>query len=185
MNKYNEREVHILKALNILLAEFPNAKLSEANYKAYLRRLRDFPLALVLQAIEDVASDNLQFYPPAGVIYARAIKLREMAQDIPTAHEAWEAALSKWNPPRSEYLSHPNVDRAVRAIGGWKHLGYSDNLIADRARFLDAYRTFQDRDRQMARLPASVREHVAQLADENKKAQVDEAIAQLLAGKKK
>jgi hypothetical protein len=172
------------KCLAYLSALFPKFPLNAATIKAYDKALRDIPDDILLQAVEAVAV-KCKFFPTVSEIRDTVLDLQQSIEKMPTAGEAWDAALSRWRPPRSEYYDHPIVERCVRAIGGWTYLANSNNLVSDRARFLDAYRTFQDRDRQMARLPASVKEHVAQLADENKKAQVDEAIAQLLAGKKK
>ncbi len=183
MKKYNDSDNAIIQALTNLLTQFPGQKFAAENYKGYLSVFQDLPVQHILDSINGIGAEGREFFPPAGVIKARAFDLRDVALDIPTAYEAWEAALSKWNPPASKWLDHPLVDRAVRGIGGWTYLGNSSNLMADRARFIEAFDTFRDKERQMERLPAGVRDRIEARIDEHKEKQVNEAITKLLKGK--
>ncbi len=183
MKKYSDRDDAIIQALTNLLTLFPREKFAAENYKGYLSVFQDLPVQHILDAINEIGAEGREFFPPAGVIKARAFDLRDVALEIPTAYEAWEAALSKWNPPASKWLDHPLVDKAVRGIGGWTYLGFSSNNMADRARFIEAYETSRDKEKQMERLSAGVRGRIEARIDERNEKQVNEAITKLLKGK--
>ncbi len=183
MKKYSDDDTAIIQAITNLLTAFPGQDFTRENFKGYLSVFQDLPVQHVLDAINGLAAEGREFFPPAGVIKARAFDLRDVGLDIPTAYEAWDAALSKWNPPASKWLDHPLVDKAVRGIGGWTYLGCSSNLMADRARFIEAFDTFRDKEKQMERLPDGVRGRIEARIDEHKAKQVDEAITKLLKGK--
>ena len=172
----------INECLAYLSALFPKFPLTDATAAAYARVLQDVPDELLLDAVEDIGC-RAKWFPAAGEIREAAFSLGDKALDIPTAYEAWDAALSKWNPPASKWLDHPLVDKAVRGIGGWTYLGCSSNLMADRARFIEAFDTFRDKEKQMERLPDGVRGRIEARIDEHKAKQVDEAITKLLKGK--
>jgi len=56
------------------------------------------------------------------------------------------------------------IEAAVRAIGGWERLGNSDNDIADRARFIEAYNMLAKRRRDTTLMLSEVRELTKRLA---------------------
>jgi len=55
------------------------------------------------------------------------------------------------------------VQRAVDAIGGLSYLRYSEDAVADRARFVQAYDALAEREQREARMLPEVRAVVEQL----------------------
>jgi len=99
---------------------------------------------------------------------------------VPLANDAWAEVVGRvrkggfWyadenglyhrRAPTAGDWSHPLIDRAIEGIGGWRSLTDPDALDGvNRARFLEAYRTYQERQRQDQALLPMVREAVGQL----------------------
>ena len=61
------------------------------------------------------------------------------------------------------------VEAAVASIGGWAYLRReTDNLVADRARFIEAYNTTERREQQRAEMAPGVREMVDKIIEQRR-----------------
>ena len=171
----SNKDERIIDALMVLSGEFPNVTLSEANYKAYLLVLKDLPVELVELACQQLAGANREFYPPAGVIRQAAFDLEEVADETPSALEAWGQV--KGSIPGC----HELTDKAMKSLGGWRAWGQSniDDEPSWRARFIQAYEILQKREQEeKRRLP-----QVAGYIKARKAELVDQEIKKLLGEK--
>ncbi len=97
-----------------------------------------------------------------------------------SAPEAWGEvqrevrAVGHWGRPKLQ----PAVLQAVDAIGGWRHICFSENVTADRARFLEAYTLLRKREMERLQQIPAVTEVQEALVQGRKK--VDTAVAGLL-----
>jgi hypothetical protein len=132
--------IEVMAALQYMAAAYPNFKLTKDTGKVYTEHLADIPLEQ-LQRITKRAIDTCDWFPTVS-------KLREIiAQDVasqnhvPLAFEAWGElmeAISEFGHLNEPIFSHPLVKRVVDNLG-WYELCMSENTIADRARFIQAY----------------------------------------------
>jgi len=166
----------------VLMAGFPafNAKNGtslEQMTNAYHLVLGDLDGDLLMQVAAHLIS-TATFFPSAGEIRRACFHLAEVGLGIPNAQDAWAevSAMTRkgfyrqvdggWyeaRPPRDEDWSHPIIQMAVNAVGGWIALRSSENVVADRARFIQAYDIYQTRYREQERMLPAVREVVEQL----------------------
>ena len=176
----------ISKLIMVLAASFPNfkpgysaaerkARLSEM-VQAYTAILGDLDADRLMQAAYHLASTNTWF-PTASELRQAYFSLDERAAGVPTGDEAWaevkglfHRGYSGYRPPTSETFSHPRVEKALQGIGGWRMLCQSENDAADRARFLQAYETHTQRDRELSRMLPGVRQVIEELADRHRRA---------------
>lgn len=139
----------IRKALALAAAAYPNTKYPKQTVELWCRLLVDLPDGSVEAAVLDYLAASHQFFPAPGVIRQRAISLSNREELTPP--EAWgevRQAMSRVGFYGDPEFSGPAVERAVASVGGWKHLCSSENLVADRARFLEAYEAFARRERE-------------------------------------
>ena len=116
------------------------------------------------------------FFPAAGEIRRAAFHLCEIGTGVPSAQDAWaevsvkirsgfyyvaDGGYYQARPPNPDDWSHPLVQQAVDAVGGWVALRRSENTTADRARFLQAYEAYLVREREGVRMLPGVRQAVA------------------------
>jgi hypothetical protein len=136
---------------------------------AYGTVLVDIPGSLLGRAAISAGASGA-FFPSASELRKAALEIRDLAENIPSANDAWAEVSRKtrtglWaadergfynrRSSKTEDWTHPLIQKAVEGIGGWSVLRQSDNLAADRARFLQAYSAYRERyarDRDM--LPA-------------------------------
>ncbi len=145
--------------------------------KAYHIALGDIDADLLACVVEHIIS-TATFFPSAGEIRSTAYHLAEVGLGIPSAQDAWAevSAMTRkgfykqadggWyqaRPPLPEDWSHPLVQKAVDAVGGWVALRTSENTVADRARFIQAYDVYVERYREQERMLPGVRQAVAEL----------------------
>ncbi|MCH8877794.1 MAG: hypothetical protein IIA89_13390 [Chloroflexi bacterium] len=160
----------ITKALAPLTSVFPNWKGTPETVSVYVRILADLPPELLEMAIVQLLSQDREFMPTPGTIRETALQLEDYASGRLSAPEAWGEAMRLIRGVGSARLDQEGsgddtLDQAMRAVGGWRAVGYSDNPTADRARFIEAYSTIDRREREERRMLPAVREHIAQLAD--------------------
>lgn len=126
--------------------------------------LADIPDPLFAVAALECASTvdgaGRSFFPSPAQIRDAAAQIHARSQKIPTPDDAWAEVLRAaknglynrhdgWYTRRAATesdWSHPLVARAIEGIGGLAHLRTSDNLTADRARFLSAYTQYRTRE---------------------------------------
>lgn len=133
------------------------------------------------------------FFPSAAELRAAYFELAERASGVPTAQDAWAEVCHRlrvrfryvegrgiqksrllreheWSDsfevgaPTAEDWSNPLIQKAIDAVGGWAALCRSENEVADRARFLEAYNVYLAREREATRMLPGVRETVQRLA---------------------
>jgi len=174
-----ERIVGILiAAYPVQVGKLPVDRIA-AMIEAYHIVLHDLPADVLERAVEHCISSHT-FCPAAAELRAAAFGLSEWARRIPTAQDAW-AELTRaqgkgfWQEqeqggyvprlPTAEDWSHPLVQQALEGIGGWAAFRMSDNVAADRARFIQAYEVYLRRAQEEERMLPEVRQAVGQLAD--------------------
>jgi len=151
-----------------LAAMFPNAPvLEDAHFKAYHSILADLDAGLLNLAAKEIGRKST-FYPTAGELRKAAWSLVEKANGIRSAHDAW-AEVCKSFGSHGYYRGAPDwstplIGKAIAAIGGYHELCISENTAADRARFLQAYESYLERDRDDAAMLPEVRETLQRLA---------------------
>ena len=110
------------------------------------------------------------------VLRDATFELMEEASDVPSEDEAW-AEVSKSFGPYGYYRGAPDwscelIGYAIDAVGGYIALCTSDNSVADRAHFKQAYRNLAKRHRSAQRALPEVRQAIAALAAGNGKARL-------------
>lgn len=189
----DEREV--LATLVYLGAMYPQfaSKLQKKDWDrmttAYLDILGDLPADLLRRAGAEAAKKGT-FFPAASEIRAAAIEMRDAAEHLPTAQDAWAeicrikdqggitvsqrlawvtfpdgtreqvCVFTERRAPERDDWSHPLIDQALRGIGGWNMLMDSDLPAAERARFLEAYKDCLKRYRDERDMLPQVREAI-------------------------
>jgi hypothetical protein len=158
------------RVLATLAAAYPRFELPVETLRVYTRLLSDIPGDVLEAAALQHASNNA-FFPTVAELRAAAFSLAEQAVQQPSGFEAWEEvtrAISRYG-----YLREPGVDfqwshdligRTVAALGGWKFLCESENPQADRARFLQGYDVFVQRQRDSQRMLPMVRGQLERLS---------------------
>ena len=167
------------KLMEFLGKAYPRFTLGPETIEVYYQILGDLSLDLVKAAILQLISDDSPWCPSAGQIRGCAFDLLDREANVPTAWDAWAEVCKrigdigydrKWIPE----FSHSLIKRTVDAVGGWLVLCMSENAIADRARFVQAYETLAKRERAQARMLPQVRKVLELVGDE--KRQVIEAV---------
>ena len=111
----------------------------------YIRLLSDLDGDAVLGACLDHISKS-SWFPGVDELRKRAIKISKGTKKEITALEAWGMALKSYNFVGAKEEMSPLIEKTVESLGGWTRLGRSTNTTADRARFVEAYNSFLDRD---------------------------------------
>jgi hypothetical protein len=151
----------IAEILTVLAAAYPRFKLPVETIRIYEQTLSDIPVDALHAATLDLVAES-KFFPTVSEIRKSAFAL--MAQDDGTldAYSAWAITLDfvrdgrgnpitgkvrKWDIP-------PEVEQAVRQIGGWSYLAQTENIVADRARFLECFdRAVEKQEYKIRQLP--------------------------------
>lgn len=145
-------------------------------FRVYHLILGDLDADLLLKAALGLVGTNT-FYPAAGELRRAYFDLVDAANNIPDAYQAWAEVLalfrrgySRMHPPTNESVTHPRVLAALEGIGGWRALCVSDNSVADRARYIQAYETYTKREQATARMLPGVMETARALVARQRKA---------------
>lgn len=153
----------------LMLAEaYPQAKQVDVagTAKLYARLLADIPDDLLEAAALHVIGRS-KFFPAVAELRDAAFDLRKTALALPTALEAWGevmAEVRRSGSYREPRFSSDVIRQAVVALGGWQSICLSENVTADRARFVEVYDQLTGREDAHARLLPSVRGKVTELA---------------------
>ena len=144
----DEQEVAGIVA--VLSAAYPNFKATEYTTEIYFQTLQDIPGDLLKAAtLQCVAEAGRKFAPSVGEIRGTVLMLQKISLDVPSSYEAWQEVqqqiLENGGDFGNPVFSHPVIEKTVRALG-WRNLRMSENETADRARFIQAYEQFQDRN---------------------------------------
>ena len=151
-----------LKVIQMLGEVYPGYKLSKGGIKTYVRLLADLPPTLLEQAALDHIARSA-FFPTIAELRSAAFELLESAHPGPSAYDAWgqvQEAIRKIGHIEQPTWDDPLTDKVVGSLG-WRHLCLSDNPIADRSHFVQAYQALAERHRQAQRRPLEVQRFVA------------------------
>lgn len=150
-----EREVASIVA--IIGAAYPNFNATEMTIEVYFRTLSDLDFELLkTAALHAIAEPGRKFAPSVGELRGAVSEILQRASGMPSSFEAWEEFLQQVRAVGHTGIpqfSHPLVTKTVRVLG-WRDLCLSENQVADRARFVQAYEQFVERaNRDMSMLP--------------------------------
>ncbi len=155
--------------MTILRAAYPRQTITSKQYDkmvvVWADILEDLPFELVKAAMREWCSRDEPWFPSVGQIRTIALDLTASEADRMTAGEAWDEvcrAFRNHGHWRAFDWTHPNIGRAVKAMGGWAYLCNSENPMADRARFMDSFKALQQRTEHDRRMLPSVRDYVDQ-----------------------
>ena len=173
--------VELGKILGTLFASYPafanklGKEERKAMFRAYHLILGDLDADLLLKAALGVVG-NATFYPSAGELRRGYFDLVDSAANIPDAYQAWaevkalfRRGYSRMRPPTAESVTHPRVLAALDGIGGWRALCTSENDMADRARYVQAYETYTKREQFTERMLPGVMETARALVARQRK----------------
>jgi hypothetical protein len=116
--------------------------------------LADIPEEILEIATRHVISRHkYHTWPTIAEIREACIDIQTGAREFPTAYEAWDqvcTAIRRYGFYRggealNSLETNPLIWKSIDSIGGWRMLCQSDNPVADRARFVDAYTIFLKR----------------------------------------
>lgn len=130
---------------------------SRATQKVYRDLLVDLDAGAARAAVERLAASS-KWLPRVAEIREAAFAI--LRGPVRTGAEAWgdvQRGFQRWGATSVPAFSDPVVARVVRALG-WRDLCLSENTVADRARFIEAYEQIaatSRRDEMVAGLPAN------------------------------
>ena len=134
-------EIETLSVLKILGDVYPRHQLSSSAVEVYVRLLADIPGLLLEQAALDHIGRST-FFPAIAELRAAAFNIIEAAHPMPGGYEAWSEVQAEIR--RVGYAGVPNFSNPITAQVveqfGWRYLCLSENPVADRAHFVQAYR---------------------------------------------
>ncbi len=183
-------KLEVAKLVGVLIASFPNSKVSPETSLVYERMLADLDYPAANAAVERLLA-TARFMPTIAEIRESALTLER--GEVRAGGEAWGEVLKAIG--RYGYVRQPGVDfefsdattvECVRALN-WRELCESENPQADRARFIELYDKLaatQRRKDLSGHLPAQQRlralREAQRLTDDDAPAQ--RLIAQVVAG---
>lgn len=144
-------------------------RVSDLTIAVYARCLADVPDDLLSAATVRVVSEGIYYPKPAEI---RQAALGLVDPEAPSGVEAWGALcryIRRWPGGGGYFDGEQHVDppplpqriqRAVDAIGGLAYVRYSEDTVADRARFVQVYEVMERRRREEARMLPEVREAI-------------------------
>lgn len=144
----------ILVILTRLCKAYPNFALLPPTADEYTEMLADIPASILLAAAHEHVSRKA-FFPTISELRDAAFGLIEAAQELPDPYQAWaevKQAMKKVGHKGAPTFSHPLIAQVVEMFD-WTDLCQSDNVVADRAHFVEAYQrrlsSFQNEQRRL------------------------------------
>ena len=156
----------IVQVLGVLAAAFPQFNLTKETGAVYSRVLSDVPDELLQHAALDCVS-KCKWFPTVSELRDAALSIKRIGAGEPSAFEAWDEVcrlIRDQGHGSTPEFSHPWIAAAVRQSGGWMRLCMSENSVADRARFLEAFADAQRRNLEADRTLPQVRDLALRLA---------------------
>lgn len=149
----------IIQILGVISAAYPNFSPSEQTVEVYWQILSDIQTdELKAATLHCISQSGRKFAPSVGEIRGAVGGLRSLVDKIPLPADAWREAS---NPNGKDVKwSHPLVKKAALAAGGWYNLSHSENVAADRARFLQFYESYVIRHRNDNDMLPDVRNYI-------------------------
>lgn len=151
------RDVEFIPIFRKITLAFSGSRLADdpETIEVYYEVLKDLPAELVQAAALEYIASASAFPPTPGQIRDRAMRLTRRANKVPSAAEAWQEVreapadgVKRWSEETEEgwviynqpyQWDSPLTEKVARNLG-WPNMFWSDNLAADRARFLEAYK---------------------------------------------
>lgn len=138
----------IQQIINMFLAAFPNFKPSELTPEIYFQTLQDIPSdELKVAVLHCLTEAGRAFAPSIGEIRGAVSDLRRASANVPSVYDAWQEVCREFSLTGSygaPSFTSPLIDRVVKNLG-WRNLCMSENQVADRARFVQAYEQLLER----------------------------------------
>ena len=156
----------IVQVMGVLAAAYPSFNLTRETIAVYQRVLSDVPDELLQGAALDAVSKS-RFFPTVAELRDAALSIKRIGAGEPSAFEAWDEVcrlIRDQGHGSTPEFSHPWIAAAVRQSGGWVRLCMSENSVADRARFLEAFADAQRRNLEADRTLPQVRDLALRLA---------------------
>ncbi len=156
----------VAKTCGLLAAAYPHFELREQTVEVYVMAFHDVPEQVLEAAAKDCITTN-KFFPSVAELRDRCFEIFTGARYAPSAYDAWAeviGAISTHDALHRPSFSTPAINRALQGIGGWRHVCLSENIVADRARFYQAYESILRRDMRQAKMLPEVREMTQRLA---------------------
>jgi hypothetical protein len=173
VEKVEERQAtsksQVVKWLKELRDAIPKSSdvLSAHGLEIWASRLCRIP-GDVLAAAALILIERMTFFPSLAEILDVCRELMHEG-DVPMAGEAYEQVTTAM--VRVGYyqpcptFSHPAIGDAVRAIGGWRYLCSSENVVSDRARFFEVYERFRQRAQREESMPDLAKQIAAKYSE--------------------
>lgn len=135
-------ETEVAQIVALISAAYPNFNPTEHTVEVYYQTLKDLPgEELKVAALTAIAEAGRKFAPSVGELRGAVGEIRKAVNNLPSSYEAWEQVhkqmvrVGSYGKPT---FSHPLIMRVVETLG-WRNLCASENAVADRARFVQAY----------------------------------------------
>jgi len=150
-------EIEITKLLKVMRAFYAHANFQdwEATRKGYVMMLSDMPIEILDAAVKQCVS-TCEFFPTIAALRRAAAEIQIGESAYPPAAQAWGEFLYlalHYGHDHKPQINNPLMDKAIDALG-WYELCMSENQVADRARFIEVYNQYLDRERrEMVKLP--------------------------------
>jgi hypothetical protein len=141
-------EIEILRMLKILGDVYPSFQLSSSAIEVYVRLLDDVPGSVLEKSALDHISRST-FFPSIAELRSAAFSIIEATSPIPTEYEAWsdlQAEIYRVGYCYHPHFNNPITSQVVEQLG-WRYLCLSENPMADRAHFVQAYQSLAERER--------------------------------------
>lgn len=140
----------------------------------WVRMLADLPGDLLVHATQECIA-SLSWFPKIAELRQAAAIIQLAADPVPAPHAAWGEVLremervgrlSRYGMPLA--FSHPLVEEVVEMFG-WTRLCEAENLVSERAQFLQAYTQRSEQRLAEARQLAETRQYIQLQAKTNHK----------------
>ncbi len=157
-------EIETLRVLKILGDIYPSFHLSSSAIEVYVQVLADIPGPVLEQAALDHISRST-FFPAVAELRSAAFGILEAADPTPTDYEAWaevQAEIRRVGHAGKPQFQNPLAAKVVDQLG-WRYLCLSENPVADRAHFVQAYQALAERLRLSTRRLQAVTQFIAVL----------------------
>ena len=155
----------LARAWTMLVEAFPNAKPSIATSQIYAKMLSDIDDALLEAAImQSIATHDFASLPTIAHIRECAAAIIAAQNELPDAFSAWAEvlqALRRGGARLPVPYSHPAIETVVDQMGGIAYLRQSENIVSDRARFIEAWGVISERGHREVITPPVVRGYIA------------------------
>jgi hypothetical protein len=149
----------VIRLMGVMSLAYSNYVPKEGASKVYYMLLEDIPVDALEAGMKSAMVNSNGFFPDAGQWRRAALDISMAKGNTPSAIEAWGEVLQQFEDTgyyKEPKFSHTLIEYIVRQMG-WQNLCMSENAIADRARFLQAYDAAVLSNTQESRMLPSVR----------------------------